>query len=179
MKYSGFTMLMLLFFCSIVFAQSDYSVLVQESPAGAGEILPGIGVHNFSNNETVTLTTAPRAGYHFVSWLGDVQDPTANRTQLTVDGPKIVIAVFERDEYEALASDSPQISVGPPGLFMRSDSYTNSNSVSGSEREHHGDTDTDTEDSEEEDDPVPVPTPEPATLLLFAAGVFLTKLKRN
>ena len=83
-------------FIGSVFGQGDYAVLVQESPVGAGEIKPGIGVHTFSINETVTLTTVPKPGYRFVYWLGDVSNPTTNRTMLAVDGPKIIIAVFEQ-----------------------------------------------------------------------------------
>jgi hypothetical protein len=44
------------------FAQSNYAVLVEESPVGAGEIEPGAGVHMFNVNETVTLTTVAMPG---------------------------------------------------------------------------------------------------------------------
>jgi len=170
LRYCFFVITFCLLILSPVFANS-YDVLVQESPAGSGVIQPGPGVHTFNNNESISLTTAPNPGYHFVGWLGDVMDPAANRTSMIVDGPKIIIAVFERDQFEALEDSGPQISVGPPGLYPRSDSYTNSNSVSGSEREHHGDDDDDGgDDSDDDDDPVPVPTPEPATMLLLGIG---------
>ncbi|HBG25469.1 MAG: hypothetical protein A2Y10_01560 [Planctomycetes bacterium GWF2_41_51] len=176
MKLCGvITSCLLLCTCSILLAQKDYSVLVQESPAGAGEIKPGIGVHTFGDSETVTLNTVAKRGYHFVTWLGDVHDPAANRTQLTVDGPKIVIAVFERDEYEALEAAGPQISVGPPGLYARSDTYTNSNSVN-QPPDDYDPPDYPPWDPPDDppNDPPPVPEiPEPATVMLLISGTYI------
>ncbi|MGB8226428.1 MAG: hypothetical protein WCE45_06140, partial [Sedimentisphaerales bacterium] len=48
------------------FAQSNYAVLMEESPVGAGEMKPGMGVHTFNVDETVTLTTIARPGWRFV-----------------------------------------------------------------------------------------------------------------
>jgi hypothetical protein len=162
--YGGIVFSLLLCF-GITTAQADYTVLMQESPPGAGEIKPGVGVHSFNASETVNITTAPKAGYHFVSWLGDVADPTSNNTQLTVDGPKIIIAVFERDEFSFSAADSPQISNGPEALYPRSDSYTNSVSTM-SEPPDEPDNPDDPYDPEDPDDPVP----EPLTIALLGLG---------
>ncbi|MBN1391574.1 MAG: PEP-CTERM sorting domain-containing protein [Sedimentisphaerales bacterium] len=159
----------------VAFAQDGYAVLFQESPAGAGEIQPGIGVQNFSANEIVTLTTIPKAGWKFVHWLGDVQDPTANRTKVNIDGPKIIIAVFVRDEYAALAPIGPQISNGPPALYRRYDSY---GIGGGSGMIPYRSPDYPryypTENPPEEDDPPPVPeVPEPATVIILGIGALL------
>jgi len=159
--------MVLLCLCGITLAQSDYSVLMQESPPGSGEIKPGIGVHSFGASETITLTTAPKQGYHFVSWLGDVEDPSANRTQLLVDGPKIVISVFERDQFSFAAADSPQISVGPESLYPRSDTYTNSISTMASSSD-----DSDDDDDDDSDDPED-PVPEPLTITMLGLGASL------
>jgi len=87
MKYQRMMLCFILLFCIKGLALSNYAVLVEESPVGAGEIKPGIGVLTFNPNETVTLTTVARAGWCFVYWLGDVSDPKANQTMLAVDGP--------------------------------------------------------------------------------------------
>jgi hypothetical protein len=161
--YGGFVSSLLLCLCGLTMAQSNYSVLVQESPAGAGEIKPGIGVHSYGVSETVTVSTVPKTGYKFVTWLGDVSDPSANRTQLTVDGPKIVIAVFERDQYAFAAADAAQFSQGPEALYPRSDTYTNSIST----MEEPPDDPDDPDDPYDPDDPVP----EPLTVTLLGLGV--------
>jgi hypothetical protein len=140
---------------------------MQESPAGAGEIQPGIGIHTFGVNETVTLNTVPKKGYKFVYWLGDVGDPTANRTTLSVDGPKIVIAVFTRDAYE-LPSQDPAICQGPEGLYPRYDSIRGGDFSSSPDPEppdnpHHPDN----------------PVPEPGTIILFSAGILVLTLRKK
>jgi hypothetical protein len=169
MKFLTIT-LCLIMFCTGVFAQGSYAVLMQESPAGAGEIQPGIGVHTFGVNETVTLNTVPKMGYHFVYWLGDVSDPAANRTTMSVDGPKIVIAVFVRDSYE-LPSANAAVCQGPEGLWPTS--YSNS---AGEFSENP--------DPEQPDYPdyPDNPVPEPGTIILLSAGVLMLHkklLKKN
>jgi len=164
----------------------DYAVLMQESPAGAGQIKPGIGVHTFKVNETVTLTTVPEPGWHFVYWLGDVFDPTANRTEVTVDGPKILIAVFRRDEYELPAGGSTPVSLGSSKLTRRVDSL-GGGAVSGGGGggdEPPGPTPYPTPVPEPvpepPNDPPPVPEiPEPATVLFLGMGAWLLTINRK
>ena len=50
MRYLTLTICFTLAVCMTDFAKGDYAVLVQESPVGAGEIMPGIGVHTFGIN---------------------------------------------------------------------------------------------------------------------------------
>ena len=147
---------------------------MQESPPGSGVIMPGVGMHTYKDKENITLTTAPKAGYRFVGWLGDVRDPSANRTSLVVDGPKIIIAVFERDEY-AFEEKDPQISVGPEALFPNNVSY-GGDLGSGIIKPHYHDHD---DEPEPEPDPVPVPTPEPATMVLLGIGAWLVNKRKN
>ncbi|MFA6175194.1 MAG: PEP-CTERM sorting domain-containing protein, partial [Phycisphaerae bacterium] len=156
MKFLTFILCLTIASCTGVFAQ-NYAVLMQESPAGAGEIQPGIGVHTFGINQTVTLNTVPKKGYKFVYWLGDVSDPSANRTTMSVDGPKIIIAVFTRDSYE-LPSANAAICQGPEGLFPRHDELGDMPSIPSPPDE-----------PDDPDDPPPVP--EPGTMILLSAGV--------
>ena len=150
---------------SVAFGQG-YAVLVQESPAGAGEIQPGIGVHNFSANEIVTLTAVPKTGWKFVFWLGDVYDLTRNRTMTAVDGPKIIIAVFQRDEFELLAP-AEGASSGPARLTPRYDA------IGGSLGSGY----TPTPDPDPYPGPTPDPIPEPQTIALLSVGGYLIKRK--
>jgi hypothetical protein len=154
------------------FAQSNYAVLVEGSPVGAGEIEPGIGVHTFNVNETVTLATTARPGWHFVYWLGDVSDPTTNQTILAVDGPKIVIAVFERDEYELLG-DGTAISSGPESLTRRADSIGGSGGGGGG-----GGRKDDSPTLPLLSEPPPEPVPEPYTLIIMATGTCISCRRR-
>ncbi|MDD5135330.1 MAG: PEP-CTERM sorting domain-containing protein [Phycisphaerae bacterium] len=149
------------------FAQSGYAVLVEESPVGSGEITPGIGVHTFNANQTVTLTTVPKAGYHFVYWLGDVSDPTANRTTVSVDGPKIIIAVFERDQYELPGGDMG-IGSGQEKLTRRIEGVSSGGSSGASGRY----------DPPEPPPPQPEPVPEPQTMILLSTGAYMGLRKR-
>jgi len=82
------------------------ALLLQQSPAQGGTIIPGPGVHDFAINSEVTLTAIPKRGYHFVCWLGDVADPTSNTTIALLNKPKIIIAVFEQNEYDTLSVEA-------------------------------------------------------------------------
>jgi hypothetical protein len=152
-------------------ANSNYAVLVQESPVGAGEIKPGIGVHDFGANETVTLTTVANPGWKFVYWLGDVSDPTANRTMMSVDGPKIIIAVFQRDEYAMLGdNDSSPASQGEQKLTGRNDVIGGGLGGGGSGPPS---------DPPHYYPPTPPvePVPEPQTLVLLVTGIYFLRNK--
>ena len=78
---------------------SDVALLLQQTPNKGGAITPDAGVYYFELNSEVTLTAAPKPGYQFVYWLGDVSDPSAISTIVYLDKPKIIIAVFEQGGY--------------------------------------------------------------------------------
>ncbi len=75
----------------------QYDLFIQGSPADAGTLTPVIGSHRVSANSTIPLTANALPGYQFAYWLGDVSDPSAERTIILVNEPKVVIAVFHRD----------------------------------------------------------------------------------
>ncbi|HUW19566.1 MAG TPA: hypothetical protein VMW16_09710 [Sedimentisphaerales bacterium] len=93
---------------------SSSVLLLQKTPFQGGKTTPDVGVHRFDANAPVVLTAIPKAGYQFVYWLGDVSDPTENSTTVSLDSPKIVIAVFEQVLYGAAVAEG-QASGGPGG----------------------------------------------------------------
>lgn len=84
-----------------VYCQSaGVSLLLQQIPAQGGTITPGPGTHQFKPNTEITLTATAKPGYQFIGWLGDVSNPNTNSTTAYLNEPKIIIALFERTEYE-------------------------------------------------------------------------------
>lgn len=88
------------------------TLVIQQTPIRGGTISPSAGIHHFARDSQVILTAVAQSGYQFSYWLGDVGDPTANRTTVYLNGPKVVVAVFEPLERESLAEAS---SVGRGG----------------------------------------------------------------
>lgn len=103
-------------------AQS-HALLLQQTPSQGGVVSPQIGVHHFSSDSEVTLIAVPKPGYQFVYWLGDVLDPTANKTTTILDEPKIIIAVFETvEEGQLIVGQNVIASGGGGGGTFRSSS---------------------------------------------------------
>jgi hypothetical protein len=144
------------------------ALLVQQTPVQGGIITPDVGVHHFDLNTDVTLTAVPRPGYQFVYWLGDVSDPAANRTVVYLDAPKIVIAIFERAEYEFLDVQERAQSAPGGGLFASAADYARQGFGGGGGRRPNGSRPPGYEP--EDDDDFPVPIPEPATVCLLGLG---------
>ena len=94
--------LMVLGVAAVCHAQTDsgYALIIEKTPYDGGVVTPDSGVHKFGLNQMVTLMAEPKNGYRFLYWLGDVTEMTCNQTSVWVDSPKIVIAVFERTEFE-------------------------------------------------------------------------------
>jgi len=167
------------------------ALLLQQTPPQGGKISPSVGVHHFEPYAEVTLTAVPKPGYHFVYWLGDVSDPTANSTIVYLDAPKIVIAIFERVEYDFLvAEERPQSSPvggsggggadysrggGGGGTVRRPSNGENGNGKNG-----NGDTNGYFPVPPEGNDfPVPEPIPEPATGVLLVLGSLFAFVRRR
>lgn len=169
--------------------QDTVALLMEKSPAQGGNILPGQGVHSFAPGSKVTLTAVPKPGYQFVYWLGDVDDPTTARTITHLDTPKIIIAVFERSEYEFLAPSEMVKSSPVGGIVGRAADYSRRGGGGGGGKRPRkpGRQPEPPEPPEpddflpvpEEGDDFPVPVPEPATGLLMMFGSFAVLYRRR
>jgi len=151
-------------------APNGPALLLQQTPPDGGTITPEVGMHHFDLNADVTLTAVARPGYQFVYWLGDVSDPTANRTVVYLDAPKIVIAIFERAEYEFLDVQEKAQSAPGGGLLAGAADYTRQGFAGGGGRRPNGPSWPEPPEGEPDDDDFPVPIPEPATVCLLGLG---------
>jgi hypothetical protein len=185
---------LVVFLCGLpepAYCQTDgTALLLQQTPPEAGRITPGVGVHSFESDTEVTLTAAAKPGYRFVYWLGDVSDSTANSTVVYLDVPKIIIAVFERSEYEFLVV--PEAQQGAPiGGFFASPVGAGLQGFGGGGGRRppkwRWPTPPEPEEPEEseplpvpeEGDDFPTPIPEPATVLLLGFGSLALLKKRR
>jgi len=177
--------------------ENGYAVLIEQSPIHAGTVNPGLGVHKMGIGSTMTLVAMPKPGYCFLYWLGDVSNPASLATQVQINAPKIVIAVYERDDFELpLPEMAEGLPTGAPlGGATRSSSIGGGGG--GSMMTFNPEFDfpsfkfPDFPDPDE-NDPFPVPgeydddfpvpgdnpIPEPTTWCLLAAGSVLLRLKR-
>lgn len=96
-----------------------YALLLEQSPAGAGFITPGVGVHESAEGAVYNLRATPKPGYRFLYWLGDVEDTSVNETSVELDSPKIVIAVFARSDQEGGGGENLGISGGGGRTALR------------------------------------------------------------
>ena len=74
-------------------SQTQYSVTVNEFPAGAGTVAITPSKASYYQGEQVTLTATPSSGYLFSSWSGDATG-TASPVTVTVDANKTITANF-------------------------------------------------------------------------------------
>jgi len=157
-------------------------LLLRQNPADAGIVTPAAGIHSFEEGSTITLTAAPKPGYEFVCWLGDVSDPTSSSTFLTLDAPKIVVAVFERAEFEFMvaAGELRERSMAIGGVVSSAGDYRQQGFIGSGGRRRASSARYELPDEWEWPDfpvpdegdefPVPEKIPEPATMLLLLAG---------
>lgn len=143
------------------------SVMIQSTPAQGGIVSPEVGVHNMQFSTELVLTATPRSGYSFVYWIGDVSDPTSSRTTAKLNSPKIIIAVFEKNDYENL-QPAEMVTKNPGGGVVPSPTYTPASGSNAMVVPDKPDKPTPPENNT--DVPVPEPIPEPATGLIIITG---------
>ena len=178
----------------------DVALLLQQTPLDGGIVTPSPGVHFFALNSEIVLTATPNPGYKFIYWLGDVGDPTANRTITYLNKPKIIIAIFEPIEDSTSFIGRGSVGGGrvtSGGLIAAAADYggwgqtrlaSSGSRPSGSSTPYPYEqvweplpwTPSQSPISPESPTPSEPPIPEPATgILLFLGSLFLIARKRN
>ena len=181
-------MMVLTAISSVGFCQGSVALLVQQTPPQGGSVSPGVGVHDIAKNSVVTLTATPKPGYQFVYWLGDVADASSATTVASLEGPKMIIAVFERNDFEFTFYEAGPTSAPNENLIgSGQESGAYSNSPVGGKRSHRHDGPPDEPDNPTDlpvpgdgnDFPVPE-VPEPMTIILLGLGTaFVSARKRK
>lgn len=169
---------------------SKMALLLQQTPADGGSVEPGTGVHRLDDSSQITLRAVPQPGYQFVTWLGDVAEPTSAVTETYMDSPKIVIAVFERSKFDSIEAADLIFNRPGGGLFgSAGDISSGSSSGTGGKRPHkpYGrkpfrfpeDDIPVPEEGEMSDLPVPGEgeVPEPATVIILMFGAAIIRLR--
>ncbi|MEE9583632.1 MAG: fibronectin type III domain-containing protein, partial [Dehalococcoidales bacterium] len=70
--------------------------------SGNGSTTPAVGDYTYEEGTVVPITATPDADWRFVSWTGDVADPSSASTTVTVDADKTVTANFSPIGYMTL-----------------------------------------------------------------------------
>ena len=185
-KWQALILAIMFVFCALLepaYCQTNgTALLLQQTPVQGGTITPDVGVHHFDLNTDVSLTAVPRPGYQFVYWLGDVSDPTAYRTFVCLDAPKIVVAIFERAEYEFADVLERSQSAPGGGLFASASDYSHqafSGGTGGRRVEGPRFPSPPDQEPQPQPDDFPVPIPEPAMVCLLGLGGLILLRRRR
>lgn len=72
----------------------SYQLTLKVNPTSGGTTTPVPATYTYSSGQVVTIVAQPSSNYHFVSWSGDVFDPNALTTTVTMNANKTVTANF-------------------------------------------------------------------------------------
>lgn len=150
----------------------EVMLLLKQNPVKGGDISPIPGMYHLEPDSRVKLTAVPKPGYRFLHWLGDVGDPSATKTVVHLNKPKIIIAVFEQNDGLCKPGGVPigggggvgllptPVDFRKPGGFNAGGGSTRTQPISYVIRNNE-------------------PVPEPATGLLILVGGFLILRQRR
>lgn len=187
-KHLFWILTLVLLLSSPLYAAEDcYALLIQSSPPDGGTVTPETGIHKMQIGQTVNLVAKPKPGYRFMYWLGDVSSTSGLDTTVSIDSPKLVVAVFSKEDFDEELPGETGIHNGQPS-FGRGGRYINPvrspSAVNPSgyydgpgyffnRRKKPPETENDDVPIPDGDD-IPVPgdneVPEPATMFLLALG---------
>ncbi len=82
-------------------APDTFELTMRANPGAGGSTSPAAGgTYAYSAGQQVTIAATPASGYYFVSWSGDVSDPSSSTTTVTMDENKTVTANFQHGSKE-------------------------------------------------------------------------------
>jgi hypothetical protein len=154
------------------------ALMLETSPVQGGYLNIPIGVHSYDMYAAVTLKATPKPGYQFVCWLGGVSNSVTSSTTVFLNSPKMVIAVFERNEFSTPEDETGGFGGGEGG----GSGTTPSAGLSDSSEDGGGGTLPENPHNtpfNPPPGPPPVPTPEPATVTLFVTGFLMLVNRRK
>ena len=76
---------------------------------GDGSINLTAGTHDYAEGEVVSLAATADEGWQFVSWTGDVTEPSSATTKVTIDSGKTVTATFYENGGHDLAPATTRV----------------------------------------------------------------------
>ena len=158
--------------------ENGTALMLEATPAEGGSLNIATGVHNYDIYSDVMLKATPKPGYQFVCWLGSVSNTTASSTTVFLNSPKMVIAVFERNQFETPGAESDYLGGGGEGVGGMVPSGGLSDSSLEEAEPKYSSPQTYSYPNTSPEKP-PVPTPEPATVTLFFAGFLMLANRRK
>jgi uncharacterized repeat protein (TIGR02543 family) len=105
-----------------VYSQNTYVLMLNHLTGGTITVDNNLGSYfdGYHYGDTVTLTAIPDEGYTFLRWSGDAEG-TGTTCTITIDGNKLVGAIFTQPDYEIIVTIDPSaggsVLVEPPDIY--------------------------------------------------------------
>ncbi|MBN1481544.1 T9SS type A sorting domain-containing protein [candidate division KSB1 bacterium] len=96
-----------------IFERIEYDLTMEVYKTGWGTTTPGVGIHQYYSGDVVSLLAQPAQGYRFVTWEGDVANPSSSSTMVTMNADKTVRARFDSVKYTLTMVDTDGGSTTP------------------------------------------------------------------